>query len=92
MITRTSEQVTSTVRETRMACDGCGFSCVAQLSIILTVRASERPNPDIRLPFSSKGLADPRHRSPLRPANDIAPAPANDDAVLPPAAATIASG
>jgi hypothetical protein len=75
--------MTPTVRTTRMVCEQCDFSCVAQLSIILTVRSSERPNPEVCLPFSSQTRSVPR----LRPANDDAPIPANDDAIERPPAA-----
>ena len=69
-IVRTSEQVTPIVRELRLACDNieCGFTCVAQLSIIRTVRPSAKPNPTIHLPVGD-----------WKPANDTGPLPANDD-------------
>ncbi|MGU3314250.1 ogr/Delta-like zinc finger family protein [Sphingomonas sp. M6A6_1c] len=70
-IVRDSQELTPSVRELRIVCtdDDCGFSCVAQLSLIRQIRASAKPNPDIRLPFG---------HWPAKPANENHPDPAND--------------
>ncbi len=71
MIVRGSERLTDTVRELRMSCpnDDCAASFVAQLSLIRQIRASDQPNPAVRLPF---GLV--RRKA----ANDGHPLPDND--------------
>jgi hypothetical protein len=72
MIVRSSEQITSLVRELRINCDNdaCGATFNAQLAIVSIIRTSSTPNPDVRLPFASW---------PRRPANDDTRQPANDD-------------
>ena len=83
LIVRTSHQVAPTVRDMQVDCGGCGFSCVAQLSLTLVRRAPDVANPEIRLPFSANSLRSGRPR----PANDDAPLPANDDGIEVPAVA-----
>lgn len=74
-IVRTSEQLTSTVRELRLVCtnDDCNASFLAQLSVIRMIRPSARPNPEVSIPLGR-----------AIPANENTPPPANDDS--PPAA------
>ncbi|HET9511818.1 MAG TPA: ogr/Delta-like zinc finger family protein [Sphingomonas sp.] len=81
-IVRDSVQVTELVRELRLVCenDDCGHSCVAQLSIIRTIRPAAQPRPDIRLPFGdwrSRPVVDVDGK----PDNDNHPDPANDDGI-----------
>lgn len=71
-IVRDSQEVTLSVRELRLVCtdEDCGFSCVAQLSLVRQIRPSATPNPEVRLPF---GAWSPK------PANENHREPANDD-------------
>lgn len=73
-IVRDSVQVTDMVRELRLSCDNeeCGHTCVAQLSLIRTIRPAAKPKPGVTLPFGTWRA---------RPANDDARMPANDDEV-----------
>lgn len=75
---RTSKAMTATYREVSYRCqnDACGCQFVAGLETIRITVQSAQPNPEIRVPFSSRVRGMP----PIRPANDDMPAPANDDA------------
>ena len=80
---RTSEQITLTYRELRLACDNddCGHTMLASLEIIRTIRPSLRPNPEVMLPLGNQNV---RVRRP-RHANDDTRIPANDEDPLRPA-------
>lgn len=69
MITRSSNQVTPLVRESRLDCDNpdCDFVATGQIALVSTRRRSKRPRAGVELP--------------VRPANDETPRPANDDAL-----------
>jgi hypothetical protein len=71
-IVRDSQEITPSVRELRIVCtdEDCGFSCVAQLSLVRQIRPSATPNAEVRLPF---GVWKPK------PANENHRDPANDD-------------
>jgi hypothetical protein len=75
-IVRDSTEIFFMVRELRLSCtnDDCRHTYVAQLSVIRTIRPSDCPNPDVRLPFGNPNLGPKR-----KPANDDALQPANDD-------------
>ncbi|MDH7641169.1 ogr/Delta-like zinc finger family protein [Sphingomonas oryzagri] len=63
---RSSEQVSDTVRETRMRCDNddCGFSFVAQISVIRTIQPSLQPKPGVVVPLGNQNLRWDRRRPP----------------------------
>lgn len=77
---RSSEQMTSLVRELRFTCDNdaCGHTFLGTLEITRTITPSARPNPAVNLPMT------PRRPKP-EPANDdgpiLSPAAANDNAM-----------
>lgn len=63
---RSSEQVSETVREARMRCDNddCGFSFVAQISVIRTIQPSLKPKAGIVVPLGNQNLRWDRRKAP----------------------------
>jgi transcriptional regulator NrdR family protein len=87
---RTSSAVSDLFRQIRFRCenDECGHVFAADLVVVRTIVPSAIPNPAIKLPFANPNLC--RARTGLKPANDDAPVPANDDEQLLHAAVTTA--
>lgn len=83
-IIRSSGQISPLVREADYQCDNvvCGHTFVAQIAIVRTIVQSATPRAGIHLPLGNPNLGPKR-----KPANDDAPAPANDPGPLTPAAA-----